>query len=680
MSFLAPLFLLGLTALTVPVLIHLTQRERKTVVPFPSLMFLRQIPHQSVKRRRIRDWPLLVTRLLALAVIVMAFARPFVPGSGVVAAGGAAREVIILLDRSYSMDFGGQWARAQAAARDIVRGLGPEDRASVILFADGAQVIVAASPDQSRLMSAVDAAAPGSGATSFGPALKLAGSLLIESTLPRREVVLISDFQRRAWGSADGLRLPAGTVVTPVSVAAAAGTNVALTPLALRRVPFAGQERVEVTAGVVNRGTTSVNDVPLTLEIDGRPAQQRVASVEVGASASVTFEAAVVPDVNTRITVRAGDDGLTIDNAFHAVLSPPQPVGVIIADGGLTARGDGAYLGRALALGDEPRFDIVMRSADRVAREGLGKARLVVLNDAPVSAELAKLLGRFVDEGGGLLVAAGPRASWPDDAALVLPARIGDVVDRSRGPAATLTGLEYGHAVFEPFRAPRTGNFTAARFYSYRQLAPVADAQTLAHFDDGAPALVGGRAGTGRVLVWASTLDLGWNDLAVRPVFLPFVHQASRYLAAIQPRPAWRTVGDVVDLTALPGAPRDRVALTPSGAQIRLPRGPARTLVLEEAGFYELRDQEAQSAPALVVAANVEFSESDRTPVDPADVATAVGGVASLVEPGAGGDANPPRGDVQEQTQRVWWYLLFAGILLLTGESLLTRHLSRRSG
>ena len=103
MSFLTPLFLLGLAALAVPVLIHLTQRERKSVVEFPSLMFLRKIPYESVQRRRIRDWLLLAMRLGAIALIVLAFARPFLRGSNVSAASGGARDIVVLLDRSYSM-------------------------------------------------------------------------------------------------------------------------------------------------------------------------------------------------------------------------------------------------------------------------------------------------------------------------------------------------------------------------------------------------------------------------------------------------------------------------------------------------------------------------------------------------------------------------------------------------
>ena len=77
MSFLAPLFFAGLAALAIPVLIHLIQRERKNVVQFPSLMFVRRIPYSSIRRRRIHNWALLAMRLAALALIVAAFARPF---------------------------------------------------------------------------------------------------------------------------------------------------------------------------------------------------------------------------------------------------------------------------------------------------------------------------------------------------------------------------------------------------------------------------------------------------------------------------------------------------------------------------------------------------------------------------------------------------------------------------
>src|SRR6476659_4283357 len=175
MTFLFPLFLIGLAGLAVPVLLHLIQRERKQVVQFPSLMFLRRIPYQSVRRRRIRDWLLLVMRLAALALIVLAFARPFFRRSALAAAAqNGAREAIILVDTSYSMEYGDRWRKARAAAADAIKGLGAGDRASLVFFSSGADVAVRSAADHGRLESALAAAAPGPGETRYDPALKLA--------------------------------------------------------------------------------------------------------------------------------------------------------------------------------------------------------------------------------------------------------------------------------------------------------------------------------------------------------------------------------------------------------------------------------------------------------------------------------------------------------------------------
>src|SRR4029079_14507488 len=135
MSFLAPLFFAALAALSVPVIIHLTQREKKRVIEFPSLMFIQRIPYQSVRRRRIRDWPLLMMRMAAIILIVLAFTRPFMKKTDVALATSLGpREVVVLLDHSYSMGYGDRWTRAKDAARRAIRNLGSGDHATLILF------------------------------------------------------------------------------------------------------------------------------------------------------------------------------------------------------------------------------------------------------------------------------------------------------------------------------------------------------------------------------------------------------------------------------------------------------------------------------------------------------------------------------------------------------------------
>src|SRR5476649_1281872 len=186
MSFLAPAFFIGLAAIAVPVLIHLIQRERKESVQFPSLMFIRKIPYQSVQRRKIHNWLLLLLRAAAMALLVAAFSRPFFTGDAtkVSAAASGAREVVILLDHSASMGYGDHWDKARAAANKVVDSLGGGDRATLVLFASGEEEAVRATADHGQLEVGIREAKVTSGGTRYGPALRYAQSLLGRSALP----------------------------------------------------------------------------------------------------------------------------------------------------------------------------------------------------------------------------------------------------------------------------------------------------------------------------------------------------------------------------------------------------------------------------------------------------------------------------------------------------------------
>ena len=683
MSFLAPLFFVGLAALAVPVVIHLIQRERKHVVAFPSLMFVRRIPYQSVRRRRIRNWGLLLLRLTALALIVAAFARPFLRRTDAAAASASgAREVVILLDQSYSMSFGDQWDRARAAARDAVNALRPSDRGTLVLFSTRADVTLRSTADRERLLTTISAAAPTAGATRYAPALQVAGGILAGSSLPRREAILISDFQRAGWRGSEGGRLPQGATLTPIAIRNGTDApNLAVTAVSLARSTFADQERIAVTAGLRNYGSRHVENVTVTLELDGRAVQTAQATAQAGGARSVTFPPVIVAAEDTRATVRLPPDALERDNAFHFVMSPAPALRVLVVDrdGG---RDDGSlYLMRALSIGDTPRFETTRRAAGAVSDEDLRRSAVVLLNDVPVAPSLAARLEGFVERGGGLFVAFGPRAAWPDGGK-VLPAAPAAPVDLSRGDAVRVGALEFGHPVFELFRAPRSGDFSSAQIFGYRDVtrttgANAAPLKPLARFTSGAPALLERTVGEGRVLVWTSTLDLGWSDLPLKPVFLPFIHRVVRHLSAYASPASWLTVGQVLDPSATRAsrsAPDADVVLTPLGRRVALDDEGGGVLELDEQGFYEVRAHASETV-ADVIASNVDLAESDLTPVDAREVAAAATGGADGAAQAAAAATETP--ETQERAQRLWWYLLCAGLVLLGAESVLAARLSK---
>jgi Mg-chelatase subunit ChlD len=678
MAFLSPLFFLGLGAIAIPVLVHLIQRERKRVVQFPSLMFVRRIPYQSVRRRRIRHWLLLAMRAAAIALLVAAFARPFFRQSAIAAAAaGGSREIVVLLDQSASMGYGDHWQKAQDAARQAVRSLGRDERATLVLFSRNAEENMRATTDHGRLEGAIGAARVGSGATRYGPAIKLAESILTRSSAKRREAILVSDFQRAGWTGSEDAHFPEGMTLTPVSVATPATANLSVPSVTFARSSFSGQERITVTAGLSNKSDAAMKSVPVTLAIDGHDLQTQAVTVGPQASASVAFTQFTLAEPNVRGSVRAGTDPLPADNTFHFVLAPSAPVSLLVIDSGAQASSS-LYLSRALAIGTAPAFQVEVVPVTRVTPAMFDQRAVVILNDTVFpSAAGNGVLKQFVERGGGLLVVYGEHSGTSAGDPDLLPGKAGAVTDPAKGRGGSIGFIDYSHPVFEVFKAPRSGDFTSAHVFRYRAFESGPDARVIARFDDGAVAAAERRIGSGRVIVWTSTLDDSWSDVAVKPVYLPLVHQLVRYLAHYEQPVSWLTVGQVLDLAAASRPRADRVVVTPSGQRVTQTAGGSGVLELSEQGVYEVRGT-SPGAPAKrpeAFAVNLDPAESDLAPIDTRELVAAVTGHATPVATRA--LAPEATQEDTEKHQALWWYLLLAGLLLLATETVIANRLSR---
>jgi hypothetical protein len=150
-------------------------------------------------------------------------------------------------------------------------------------------------------------------------------------------------------------------------------------------------------------------------------------------------------------------------------------------------------------------------------------------------------------------------------------------------------------------------------------------------------------------------------------------------LADYTEAPASLTVGQVVPAPRrlggkLSAASRgSTIAVAPSGSRVSVDTEDG-ALELAEQGFYDVRTLGAGADSATTLAVNVDLDESDLTPMDPRELLAAVAGRA----PGAPGSMARPTAESQAQAQRLWWYLLVAGGLLLAGETLLSNRLSQK--
>ena len=698
LTFLVPLFLAGIAGIVVPIVVHLTRRQRRNVVHFPSLMFLEKIPYQEQRRRRIQHWFLLSMRGLALMLVAAAFARPFLDQSAVGALGSSGpREVVVLVDQSYSMAIDDQLDRAREEAEQVFDGLGPLDRASLVAFARGANVIARSTSDRTRLRGALDTLEVSSGATRYGPAMKVAQTILEESNLALGEVYLLSDFQRNGWTGDEGIRLPPGSTVTPVALGSdEAIDNLMVTDVSLPRQTVDNRERITPTARIVRRGGTEARDFIVALDLDGQEIQTREVRLEPNAATAVSFQPFTLSQPHTAGTVRLPEDALSADNSHHFVLSPGTSLPILVVEGARAADDVSLYLQGALRISDDGRFDVRMRRSATVRPVDLEGRAAVFLNDVQLDGGSAERIRAFVEGGGGVLVALGQDGGWPASAADLLPGTVGEMEERMQGRGGRLGYLDYEHPVFEVFAGPRSGDFTGARFYAARRLAPTDSASVLARFDDGSVALAELRVGRGKVLVWTTSLDAFWNDLALQPVYLPFVHRLAEYLGGRAEALPWFEAGQVVNLAdpeALETAGLvsseaaglmeglDQVALSPTGGNTSLPAGDGpRYLPLEEHGFYTVRPPGSNPDRPFIMAVNVDLEESNLNRIDPDEL------VLQIEAPTVVPDGSPRltqavelQREDQERRQSLWRWLLVAALGLFMVETVVSNWISRKS-
>ena len=673
MGILAPAFLAGLLAIAIPIVIHMINRERRETIAFPSLMFLRKVPYKSVRRQKLRHLLLLALRCLAVAIVVAAFARPFFERPLAATPGASdGREVVVLLDRSYSMGLGSRWSRATAAVRTIARDIRSNDRVSVVAFDATAAQVVEPTADAGRVDRVVATLKPGSAPTKFGPAFRMAAQILTASEQARREIVLVSDFHRIGFTPNDEVALPMRTTVKTVDVSRGESGDVAVASVAVARLRDGSRVRATVTARITNLGAEARN-VDATLELAGRRADSRPVRVGPRATAQVAFAAAAVSATATRAVVRITPDSQPANDAFYFTIAEDAGASVLIVEPPGARANQSLFATRAWAVADDPVVRVDVRSSSVATPADLRGRSLIVLNEADLPAgALGEQLRQQVRAGTILLVVPGERGSvgltpeWRAE----LPASVGPASDH----VGRWASVDFSNALFEPFKSSRA-DFSSVTLSRFRALNVINGGAVIARLDGGSPLIVERPSGSGRILMWALSLDANWTDAPFHPLWVPLLHQlARRSIAGSEVRSSF-TAPHVLDLSR-EGAV---IVEAPSGARTRIsPDSGPRSVELRERGFYEVRGGSTAIGAGRPVAVNVDLSESDQSHFDPAELVAAI--TARGERSAAKGNDAVFEGTAQEleRRQSVWWYLLFGAVVLLAGETMFSNRLSRR--
>jgi Aerotolerance regulator N-terminal/von Willebrand factor type A domain len=684
MNFLAPLFLLGGIAIAAPIIFHLIRRTTREHTLFSSLMFLLPTPPRLTRRSRLENWLLLLLRCLALGLLALGFARPFLKQSSPNdPSGGPAKRIVVLLDVSASMRRTGLFADARGRAESTLRSAGPGDQIAVFTYDRSAQPVLsfgewnaAAFGERAALAaSRLAMIEPGWASTNLGSALITAAEALADSendkSIGARQIVLITDLQ-------GGSRLEALQAYEWPK-----GVELIVDPLKARNPTNAGLQLLADTADADRQAATSVRvrvsnatestreqfKVGWTKTVGGElvgatvdtyvpPGQSRVVSLPVASAGG-----------SNAIALRGDDEDF--DNTVFVI--PPAQQKLSIAYFGSENPDDVQqplfFLKRALP--DTPRLAISVtpQAAGAVLTPEVMASSLFVVTDA-LAANQAALLREQALGGKTILFAAKNTAAAAALGPLLgldaLPA------EEVKPPSYAMLGeIDFQHPLFTAFADPRYSDFTKIHFWKYRRLdaAAIPGARVLAKFDRGDPALLEVPVGKGRVLVLTS----GWNpddsQFAVSSKFVPMLFSILELSGALAAPVTQRVVGDPLPL------PADRN----ENLTVRPPDGKTAPALSADAKVFAATTQPGiyrieNAGRVQEFAVNLDAAESRTTPL-PLEELERLG--APLARKKAVVAANAPareallQGSAAESRQKLWRWFIIATLLVLLAESAL---------
>jgi len=591
LAFIHPSFLYALAAVSIPIIIHLLYRKKAIRWRFAAMEFLLRSYKRVARRLQIKQLLLLILRCLLLALLVMAFAKPFfqqAKGNNPV----APRAIVLIVDDSMSMGYRHKnkgptlFEQARKQVYDMLRTMRGEDKVALLR---GAHSTIPFPHEQLELTFSKNTIAkrlrawqPTYLTTDLSQAMRRAAEILKRVKGYQPHIIVLSDLTQQAFEQS---KIPALAGLFTIKLIPVrpkeAPQNIGITHIQTNPAPFASANSYNFSVHIRNYSNKTVRNLPIKLYLNGQPRTRGFVNVAAKTAVQKQFVLQLPKAGFYSGYAEIGPDGLKADNRFYFALRARKRPRVLIVNGDdrdTPYLDELYYLEKALNSPDAPfsltiklasgtlpspaLFDVIyLVNVPTLPPDWAPKPRKIPVfrrNNKfppfpggkplrPSSYRLepggTSLLQQFVQSGGGLFISVGNQFNptfFNNRLPGLLPRRLRRKALAAQDLDGTGTALErnFGsiqtqHPIFKTLY--RDGIlFQSAKVSKLLLVEPHStqgNTRILWRFSHGPPALLERKVGKGRVLLFTSTLDRDWSDLAIRPYFVSLMEQITVYLA-----------------------------------------------------------------------------------------------------------------------------------------------------
>lgn len=507
MNFQQPTFLWALLLLVIPLIIHLFNFRKYKRVLFSNVAMLRQIQTESRKTRQIKKWLVLLTRMLILAALVIAFARPYLLDEN---AKTGRQLVSIYLDNSQSMRAEGEqgelFENAKNATRTLLGNLPNEAEVQVVNNAMSPFSTKVYSPAKAEKI--IDDMELDYHPNDFGKVMQRISNTYISQGYASQHTFAISDFQTSGYG--EGPPLDSGISVSVVQLKASSSRNISVDSVWLEEPISRPGSPVRIGIKITNNGKESVESANAVMRING--VQQGVESFGVAGGSqyilSMSFTSAKKGWVSGDISVN--DVPVTFDNTYYFSLEVKPSIDILQIGESSSAI--------AKIFNNDPIFQYTSTSSGAIDYATLGKYDFVILHElSEVSSGLATQLEAFVKKGGVLTIL--PQAAKVDYNSLTTVlglAEYGAILNKKISITSEDLKRPFLRDVYK--RVP--ANVLLPKIKKSYSLQKGVNTRELLSLKDGSSLLTKTNVGAGSVYQYAVPLDASYSNIESHEVFV----------------------------------------------------------------------------------------------------------------------------------------------------------------
>ncbi len=611
MGLFSPWFLAGALAVGLPIWLHLLKRSYQDPQEFPSLMFFEHRETSSVMHRRLDFILLFILRCLMLLLLALLFAEPFIRFSTPASRGD--RLTVVAVDRSFSMRTreGGtpRLDQAKQEALKVIDGIPARSKAQVVALSGTLEAMTQQVDDPSQLKAAVASIKEGDSRADFGVLARYLRTLREQADTPL-DVHVVSDLQKTGLpaGFTD-LRLDDSTKLTLHPIGKAQQNWAVESVNAPQRIYDTKAVHISATVAGFNAPATSRNVV---LILNGKTVGSKQVMVPENGRATAEFTGLEASFGFNKCEVKIDSgDNLPADDSYAFAVERTDPKKVLFIDDGRHPKSE-KFFAAALTSNKDAEFAVDVLSPSVAANANYASYASVVLSEpGNIPSALTAALQKYVQNGGGLLVAVGV------DSVALGKVPVMDVPIQGTKLAASSGDRFWSAAEVDPSN-PVTGKLdqlNGVKFYQAVRLG-TDNARVLAKLSDGSPLLLERRIGEGNVLAYASSLDDRQNDFNLKPIYVAFVQEAVKYLAGGGvSQPVNLPVDSYVELRSGSEKGQNAEVLDPAGQRVLSieEAASAPNFTLSREGFWDVKNAAGRR---MLVAAHADRRESDLTVMD----------------------------------------------------------------